>query len=62
METSDKLFSIPTRVELLITSMNLTVLVLPLDRLGLVGSWRISYDQKGTPEGLITMAPEDSNR
>jgi hypothetical protein len=42
--------------------MNLTALLLPLERLGSVDSWRISYDEKGTQEGLITGAPEDSSR
>jgi hypothetical protein len=32
------------------TSMNLAVLLLALERLGLVDSWCISYDQKGTLE------------
>jgi hypothetical protein len=42
--------------------MNLTVLLLPLERLGLVVSWRISYDQNGILGGIITVAPEDNNR
>jgi hypothetical protein len=49
-----------TRVQLLSTSMNLTVLLLPLDMLGLVDSWRVYYDQKGTLEGMITRVPEDN--
>jgi hypothetical protein len=42
--------------------MNLTVLLVPLERLGLVDSWRISYGRKGTLEGMIIGAPEDNNR
>jgi hypothetical protein len=61
VETSGKLFFI-TSIQLLFTSMNLTVLLLPLERLGLVYSWRVSYDQKGTLEGPITGASEESSR
>jgi hypothetical protein len=60
VETSVKLFFI-TSVHLLLFSMKLTVLLLPLERLGLVDSWRISYDKKSTLEGVITRAPEDNN-
>jgi hypothetical protein len=59
VETSD--FFI-TSVHLPFTSMNVTVLLLPLERLGLVDSWRLSYDKKGTLEGPVTYAPEDSIR
>jgi hypothetical protein len=61
VETSHTLFLISC-VQLVFTSMNWTVLLLSLERLGLVDSWHISYDQKGTLEGLITGAPEDNNR
>jgi hypothetical protein len=61
VETSDEIFLI-TSVHLMFTSMNLTVLVLPLERLGLVFSWRISYDQTCSTKGMITRAPEDKIR
>jgi hypothetical protein len=57
VETSDKLFFI-NGVQLMFSSMNLTILLLPLEKLGLVDSWRISYDQKGTLEGMIVGCPE----
>jgi hypothetical protein len=56
VENSDNLVFI-TMVQLLFTSMNLTVLLLPFERLGLVDSWRMNYDQKSNLEGLITLAP-----
>jgi hypothetical protein len=42
--------------------MNLIVLLLPLARLGLVNSLRISYDRKSTLEGMLIGAPEDNSR
>jgi hypothetical protein len=42
-ENTDKHFH--TSVFLLSTSMNLIVSLLPLERLGLVALWRISYDE-----------------
>jgi hypothetical protein len=61
VEISDTLFFI-TSVHLLFTSMNLMVLLVPLERLGVMNSWRISYDKIGTLEGVITWAPEDKSR
>jgi hypothetical protein len=61
VENIDKLFFIPS-VHLLFFSMNLTVLLLPLERLGLVDSWRKSYDQKDHVEGMIIGAPEGNYR
>jgi hypothetical protein len=42
--------------------MNLVVLLLPLERLGLVVLWCLSYDRNGTLEGMITRTPEDKSR
>jgi hypothetical protein len=61
VETSDQLFFI-TSLQLVFTNINSTILLLPSERLGLVDSCRISYDQKGTLEGLITWTPEDISR
>jgi hypothetical protein len=48
---SDKLFFI-TSVHLQFTSMNLTVLLLTWETLGLVDLWRISCDKEGTLKGM----------
>jgi hypothetical protein len=63
VETSDKIFFIPS-VQLVFTSIYLTVLLQPLERLGCVDSWRMSYDQRYSrmPYHRGGGAPEDINR
>jgi hypothetical protein len=47
-------------VQLLSSSMNSNVLLLPLERLGLVVSWHSSYDKNGALGSLITWGPKTS--